>query len=175
MTSAEEVRIEPWGPGDLPLLKRTMGDAAMTEHLGGPETDAKLADRHIKYQKLAGSGEGRMFKIVDDATGESIGSVGYWDKEWDGGTVYEIGWFVVLEAQGRGIATIATAQAMAKAKSDGKHRYVHAFPSVTNPASNAICKKLGFELLGSMDFEFPPGNPMRCNDWRYDLEDLPPG
>jgi hypothetical protein len=23
--------------------------------------------------------------------------------------------------------------------------------------------------LGEEEFEFPPGNPMRCNDWRLDL------
>jgi RimJ/RimL family protein N-acetyltransferase len=38
-----------------------------------------------------------------------------------------------------------------------------------NEASNAICRKLGFELLGEEDFEYPPGNPIRCNDWRLDL------
>jgi hypothetical protein len=24
-------------------------------------------------------------------------------------------------------------------------------------------------LLEECDFEYPPGNPMRCNDWRLDL------
>jgi hypothetical protein len=31
------VALEPWGSGDLPLLERLMGDARVTEHLGGPE------------------------------------------------------------------------------------------------------------------------------------------
>ena len=142
----------------------------MTEHLGGPESDEKLADRQEKYEKLAASGEGRMFSIVDEASGENVGSVGYWDKEWRDGTVYEIGWHVIPRFQGRGIATVATAQAIERAREDGKHRFVHAFPSVDNPPSNAICRKLGFMLLGVCDFEFPPGNPMRCNDWRLDLK-----
>jgi RimJ/RimL family protein N-acetyltransferase len=170
MTAADEIRIEPWGPDDLPLLKRTMGDARMTEHLGGPESDEKLAERQVKYQKLAESGEGRMFKILD-ATGQGIGSVGYWDREWEG-PAYEIGWLVVPEAQGRGVASTATSLALARAKEDGKHRYIHAFPSVENLASNGICRKLGFELLKEHDFEFPPGHWMRCNDWRFDLEEL---
>ncbi|MGS2645029.1 LysE family translocator [Streptosporangium sp. G12] len=42
-------------------------------------------------------------------------------------------------------------------------------PSVGHPASNAICRKLGFFLLGECDFEYPPGTTMRCNDWRLDL------
>ncbi|WP_440086780.1 hypothetical protein [Streptosporangium sp. LJ11] len=50
-----------------------------------------------------------------------------------------------------------------------RHRYLHAYPSVDHPASNAICRKLGFFLLGERDFEYPPGTTMRCNDWRLDL------
>ena len=173
MTDGDQIRLEPWAPDDLPLLERTMGDAEMTVHLGGPEDATKLADRQTKYEGLASSGKGRMFKIVDATTDERLGSVGYWNKAWNDMIVYETGWLVVPEAQGRGIATIATAQAMTRAKEDGKHRYVHAFPSVDNLASNAICRKLGFEFLGEHDFEFPPGHWMRCNDWRLDLDDLP--
>ena len=51
----------------------------------------------------------------------------------------------------------------------GKHRFVHAFPSVDNAPSNAICRKAGFTLLGERDFEYPPGHPLRSNDWRFDL------
>jgi RimJ/RimL family protein N-acetyltransferase len=163
------VRLEPWGEGDLPLLEKTMGDPEMTVHLGGPESAEKLAERQDKYERLADSGAGRMFKIVDEATGESVGTVGYWDKTWRDEEVYETGWSVVPAFQGRGIAVEATALAIARAKSDGKHRYMHAYPSVDNAASNAICRKLGFTLLGEHEFEFPPGNFMQCNDWRLDL------
>ena len=55
------------------------------------------------------------------------------------------------------------------ARWEGKHRYVHAFPSVENAASNAICRKVGFTFLGAADFEYPKGHFMRCNDWRFDL------
>jgi len=71
--------------------------------------------------------------------------------------------------QGRGIATVATAQAIEVARSPDRHRYLHAFPSVENRASNAICRKVGFLLMGGCQFEYPPGNFMRCNDWRFDL------
>jgi RimJ/RimL family protein N-acetyltransferase len=40
---------------------------------------------------------------------------------------------------------------------------------VENLASNAICRKLGFTLVEEAEFEYPPGNFMRCNDWRLDL------
>ena len=164
-----EVRIEPWTVNDLALVEKVMGDPRMTEHLGGPESPEKLADRQDRYARLADSGTGRMFKIVDGESGEAVGSVGYWEKEWRQGLVYETGWSVLPEFQGRGIAAAATQLALEVARSERKHRWVHAYPSVDNAASNAICRKLGFELLGAVDFEYPPGNPLRCNDWRYDL------
>ena len=40
---------------------------------------------------------------------------------------------------------------------------------VERQASNALCAKLGFTLLAATDFEYPPGNILRCNDWRLDL------
>lgn len=50
-----------------------------------------------------------------------------------------------------------------------RHRFMHAFPSVENAPSNAICRKLGFALVEESEFEYPPSNLMRCNDWRLDL------
>jgi RimJ/RimL family protein N-acetyltransferase len=76
---------------------------------------------------------------------------------------------VLPEHQGRGIASGATALVLDHARAGGRRRFVHAFPSTDNPASNAICRKLGFTLLEVREFEFPPGSTMRCNDWRFDL------
>ena len=36
--------------------------------------------------------------------------------------------------------------------------------------SNAVGRKAGFELRDEVDFEYPLGHPIRCNDWRYDLQ-----
>jgi RimJ/RimL family protein N-acetyltransferase len=165
------VRLEPWGKDDLPLLEKTVGDPEMMVYLGGAESAEKMAERQVKFEGLADSGAGRMFKVVDEATGEAVGSVGYWDKDWREQQVYETGWFVLPAFQGRGIAVEATAQAIVLAKSEGKHRYLHAFPAVENGASNAICRKLGFTLIEEHEFEYPSGsgNLMQCNDWRLDL------
>ena len=110
-----------------------------------------------------------MFKIVDGATGQAAGSVGYWERTWRGEQVYEIGWSVIPAFQGRGLAGAATTQAIGMARSEMRHRFLHAFPSVDNSPSNAICRKLGFTLVEECEFEYPPGNFMQCNDWRLDL------
>jgi RimJ/RimL family protein N-acetyltransferase len=161
------VTLEPWRSSDLPLLERLMGDPGMTEHLGGPETPDKLHQRQDRYERLHGGD--RMFKIIDAATGARVGSVGFWSKNWREQQVYEIGWMVLPELQGRGIAVAATARAIELAKRADQHRFMHAFPNVDNAPSNAICRKLGFELLEACKFEYPKGHHMTCNDWRLDL------
>lgn len=162
------VRLEPWGEGDFPLLE-LLNAPEMTEHLGGPESPEKLAERQARYERLRDSGNDCMFKIVMAATSEAVGSVGYWERDWRGEQVYEMGWGVLPAFQGRGIAAAATAQAIEMARADGKHRFLHAFPGVDNPPSNALCRKLGFTLIEECDFEYPRGHFMRCNDWRLDL------
>jgi RimJ/RimL family protein N-acetyltransferase len=159
------VRIEPWSAGDLPLLERLVGDPAMMEHLGGPESRAKIAERHARY--LVEAVKDPQFRIVEGD--RPVGWVGYWERAWREQEVYEIGWSVLREFQGRGIATAATELAIARARSAPGVRFMHAFPSVGNPPSNAICRKLGFTLLEACEFEFPPGKQMLCNDWRLDL------
>jgi RimJ/RimL family protein N-acetyltransferase len=138
----------------------------MMEHLGGPESPEKLAERQARYEQ-PGS---RQFRIVDEETGQGAGHVGYWEREWDGGLVWEMGWAVVPVFQGRGYATAATRLAVGRARGERTHRFLHAFPAVDNPPSNAVCRKAGFELVGALEFEYPKGHLMRCNDWRLDLD-----
>lgn len=156
------IRLEPWGPGDLPLLTALLGDPAMMEHLGGPESAEKLAERQARFEQ-PGSGQ---YKIVDE---EPVGSVGYWERDWRDEPVYEVGWFVLPAHQGRGYASAGMRLLLEIIRSEGDRRYVHAFPNVDNGSSNAIPRKLGFTLLESLEFEYPKGSFMRCNDWRLDL------
>jgi RimJ/RimL family protein N-acetyltransferase len=137
----------------------------MMEHLGGPESPAKIAERQAPYEEP----DSKQFKIVDETTAEGIGWVGYWERDWQGEQVLEVGWSVLPAFQGRGIAGSATLGAIAIASSERKRRFLHAFPSVDNAPSNAICRRLGFTLLGPCEFEYPKGSLIRCNDWRLDL------
>lgn len=164
-----EVVLRPWSNLDLPLLEWLMGDPVMTEHLGGPETPEKIAERHQRYCGIGDTGVGRMFVIVAGPAETSAGSVGYWEREWRGETIWETGWSVLPEFQGRGLATSGVAAAIEVVRSEHRHRAVHAFPSLDNPPSNAVCRKVGFTLAGEVEFEYPPGAIMRCNNWRLDL------
>jgi RimJ/RimL family protein N-acetyltransferase len=165
--SAPTVRLEEWTQADLILL-RAANAPAMMAHLGGPETEDQLLGRHQRYLQPEEPDAGRMCAVVLPDGGRA-GIIGYWERTWQDELVYETGWGVLPAFQGRGIATAAARQIAALARAHRRHRYLHAFPAADNPASNAVCRKAGFTPCGETDFEYPPGNIMRCNDWQLEL------
>lgn len=162
----DEVTLRSWSEDDFWLLERSLGDPEMTQHLGGPETPEQLRKRHRRYCTIAEPD--KMFVIVSE--GEAVGSVGYWEREWRGVSVLETGWNILPEYQKRGLASKGVAVAVEYALAERKYRFMHAFPATENTPSNALCRKAGFTLLGEVEFEYPPGNLMRCNDWRLELD-----
>ncbi|MGQ4434765.1 MULTISPECIES: GNAT family N-acetyltransferase [unclassified Streptomyces] len=164
--NGEQVRLQPWGAGDFWLLER-LNSPEMTAHLGGPESAERLADRQLRYVRLD---RGRMFRVESAVSGETVGSIGFWEREWRGESVWETGWGVLPEFQGRGLAAQAARAIVVAARVAGWHRYLHAFPGVDHPASNSVCRKAGFTLIGPVEFEYPKGSWMTSNDWRIDLQ-----
>jgi RimJ/RimL family protein N-acetyltransferase len=160
------VRLTSWATADLALLRLTNAPG-MTEHLGGPETEEQLIHRHRRYLAREDPGAGLMYVIrLGD---EAVGSVGFWERVWHDEDVYEIGWSVLPAYQGQGIAVAAARATADIARAERRHQFLHAFPAVDNPPSNAVCRKAGFTLLGEYDFEYPPGHVKRCHDWQLDL------
>jgi RimJ/RimL family protein N-acetyltransferase len=169
--SALAIRLEAWTDADLSLLRQA-NTPEMMAHLGGPETEDKLLDRHQRYLQLTEPGTGQMLAIVLP-DGRRAGIIGYWERLWRHRQVYETGWNVLPGLQGRGIATAAARAVAALAQAQHRHTHLHAFPAVDHPASNAVCRKAGFTLLGETDFEYPPGSVIRCNDWQLELSGSP--
>ena len=159
--------LQPWSEDDLPLLEKLLGDADMMLHLGGAESPEQIFQRHQRYMRLPETDH--MFKIIWGPNSEAVGSIGYWEKSWREQLVYETGWSILPAFQGRGIATEAAEAVIEQTRLEHRHQFMHAFPSVSNPASNAICRKLGFTLIEECQVEYPPGRPMTINDWRLDL------
>ena len=161
-----DIDIRLWSEGDLALLERLLGDPAMTEHLGGPETPEKIRERHARYCSSSLADSEPQFVIVIGHQQTAAGWIGYWEREWQGRLVLEMGWSVLPEFQGQGVATRAASLVIERARAAARNRFIHAFPSIDNGPSNAICRKAGFTLQGAVDFEYPKGHTMRCNDWR---------
>ncbi|MFH8728837.1 GNAT family N-acetyltransferase [Streptomyces termitum] len=160
------LHLEPWSAAGLPVLHR-QNTPEMTAHLGGPETERAVADRHERYLRLTG-GEMLLVRLG----GTAIGSVGYWEREWNGEEVYETGYGILPEFGGHGHAAGALRLAALRAAARGTRRRLHAFPHVDHAASNAVCRKAGFELVGEVSFEYPRGTWQRSHDWRLDLDAL---
>ena len=164
------VDIRPYSKGDQWILQRTLGDPNETTHLGGSESEDRLQKRHKKYLALSKDPQtGYMFVITIGTKKTPAGTIGYWERDWDNQKVWEVGWSVLPEYQKQGIATAATRLLVNFVKELRSHRYIFAYPSVNNCPSNAICRKLGFTLIGDRDFEYPPGNILHCNIWQLDL------
>ena len=162
-----EVLLRPWSEEDLLLLEKLLGDPDMMVHLGGPETLEQIQRRHQRYLHLPETDH--MFVVLWEPESAVAGSIGYWEKAWRDELVYEMGWFILPDFQGQGVATKAGKAVLEHARLEHRHQFMHAFPSVENAASNAICRKLGFTLIEAHQFEYPPGHFMLCNDWRLDL------
>ncbi|MFI5892822.1 GNAT family N-acetyltransferase [Actinoplanes sp. NPDC051513] len=163
--------LEPWDKRG-PALERRANTPEMQAFLGGVESEESIMSRHKRILDGVRDGTTGFYLIMVDDCEDPVGSVGYWEKEWLGQTVFEMGWKVLPGFQGRGLAVGATIAAIGLAAAEGRRRFAHAYPKVDNAASNAICRKAGFELLGECDFEYPKGHPIRCNDWRFDLKEV---
>lgn len=160
--------LEPWDERGL-VLERRANTPEMQAHLAGVEAEAVLVSRHRNFLDTKLQGEGEFLLIMVDGEAEPVGSVGYWEREWRGETVYELAWKVLTGFQRRGLAVGATAAVLERAAATGRHDWAHAYPKIGNAASNSVCARAGFSLVEEVDFEFPKGSWIRCNDWRFDL------
>lgn len=168
LDEAPEVSLRPYAAGDEWLLQRLLGEPEMTRYLGGPEAPDAIRARHRRYLAADPETHG-LYVILAGTAREPVGWIGFWESEEEGKTVWECGWNVLPEAQGRGVATAAGELMIATVRRRGRHRYLYAFPSVDNAASNALCRRLGFELIGQEDAEYPKGHMLRSNVWRLEL------
>jgi len=169
-----DVSIRPYAEGDLWLLERTLGNPGQMVHLNGPESIEHIRKRHNKFLAMSADPHaGCQFTILAGSLNAPAGNVGYWESEWKDKTGWEMGWFVLPEFQGRGIATAATRLVIDLITKLESHEFVFAFPSVENHQSNAICRKLGFILTEQVSSEYPPGSKrmLRCNIWMLTLPD----
>ena len=164
-----EVALQPWSEQDLPLLEKLQADPDMMEHLGGAETQEQILRRHKRYIHLPEDGIDHMYKIAWGPDLQGVGNIGYWKKNWRDLLIYETGWLVLPAYQGQGIATKAAQAVIEHARLEPRYQFMHAFPSVSNLASNAICRRLGFTLVETCQVEYPPGHSLLVNDWRLDL------
>ncbi|WP_460738837.1 GNAT family N-acetyltransferase [Microbacterium neimengense] len=160
--------LKPWSTADLPVLQRA-NTPEMTRFLGGPETEAQVVERHERYLRLNQSGEAEMYRI--DVDGEPVGAIGFWQVDHDGVPAYEAGWSVESAWQGRGIASTALRQLIARVRQRGDRAFLVASPGADNAASHGVCRAAGFSRGGTFTEPWRGGSLM-VTTWTLDMSPL---
>ncbi len=153
--------------GDLPLYRRLLCDPATMADLGGPLDPDGIPAKVGRDVRDALLDRAWILAIVPDGASraEAAGSVVLW-RQTDGGTTHsELGWMVLPEYQRRGLATSAVRALVERADADGRWGDLHAYPGVANTASNALCRRLGFELVGTTVVQYADRD-LTVNHWR---------
>ncbi|HEY1572394.1 MAG TPA: GNAT family N-acetyltransferase [Pseudonocardiaceae bacterium] len=157
------MRLRNVSLGDVEAYVRMRCDPVMMAELGGPQPRAGI-DAKVRVDVAAAEADRSWIRMIieDDAV---AGSVVLWTHDDTGES--EVGWMVLPEFQGRGLGKQAVRLLLTRAREDGRWGLVHAYPGVTNGASNGICRSLGFTLLGEQDVVFAE-RTLRANHWRVD-------
>ena len=121
-------------------------DPAVMAELGGPVPRDAIPGAHRRRLDTIATDPWWFVIVTDDE--ESAGEIGIWETEHHGAVVHETGWMLLAAFHGRGLASAALRQLLDRARAVTRFEQLHAWPGVTNGASNALCRKFGFELLG---------------------------
>lgn len=159
-------------PDDVDTYVRMRCDPVMMAELGGPLPREGIEAKVASDVASAGSGEALILMVVPDESLPDLvaGNVVLWsheDEEAPGTELSEVGWMILPDFQGRGLAKQAVRMLLERARDEGRWGLVHAFPGETNGPSNGICRSLGFTLVGPREVDFA-GRLLRTNHWRID-------
>jgi RimJ/RimL family protein N-acetyltransferase len=149
---------------DLPMYEAALTDPRMMGELGGPIPREGLKEKLQGIVDEVNAGE--VWFDVIAVEGEAAGWVCIWLNERDGERFNEIGWMVLPEFQGCGLASEAVRTYLERDRRERRWGEIRAYPGVNNGPSNAICRKTGFRLVGQRDVEYM-GRRNMSNDWRY--------
>ena len=157
------------GLGDVAAYMRMRCDPVMMAELGGPQPRDGIEDKVRRDAAEAAAGASLIKMIIPDPAQPAVvaGSVALWSHQHSGAELSEIGWMVLPEFQGRGLAKGAVRALLELARDEDRWGVVHAFPAVTNMPSNALCRSVGFRLAGEVETLFA-GRTFRTNHWLID-------
>lgn len=154
-------------PTDVDAYLHMRCDPVMMTGLGGPRPAEEIPGKVAQDVETVRSGEGWVLMVVPEGSDDVAGSVVLWTNADHGDPHSEIGWMMLPEHQGQGMAKAAVQEVLDRAAADGRWGPVHAYPGVTNGPSNGICRSLGFTLLGQETTDFA-GIEFTANHWVVD-------
>ena len=154
-------------PTDADAYVRMRCDPVMMAELGGPRPVEEIPAKVEADVASVRAGESWVLMIVPEGSTDVAGGVVVWTSSDDGEPYSEIGWMVLPEHQGQGLAKAAVREVLDRARREGRWGPIHAYPGVTNGPSNGICRSLGFTLLGQEVIDFAD-TEFVANHWVVD-------
>src|SRR3982751_3072577 len=115
-------------PTDLDIYLRLRSDPVMMAELGGPQQPERVAEQLRRDVETVREDSAWIKTILSDDSAQVAGTVTLYSHEG----ISEIGWMVLPELQGRGLAGEAVRAVLDLAWADGRWGLIHAFPSRTN-------------------------------------------
>ncbi|MFD5144720.1 GNAT family N-acetyltransferase [Streptomyces sp. NPDC058401] len=164
---------------DVEAYVRMRCDPVMMADLGGPLPRAGMEDKVRRDVHRAAADLDWIKMIIPDPAAPEVvaGTVTLWSHTTEDGPMSEIGWMVLPEHQGRGLAKQAVRTLLDQARDEGEDQgqnqgqgrwgLVHAFPATGNGASNGICRSLGFRFVAAREVAFAD-RVLRANHWVVD-------
>lgn len=118
----------------------------MMKNLGGKMS---LEEANIAFDKslIQKNNYHATFAIWSSQLQVFVGTVGFWQTEIEERSYMEVGWMILPKFQRQGFASMAAREIVNKVKELKPERPIVAFAEKNNPASDKICKKLGFRFV----------------------------
>ncbi|HLW82684.1 MAG TPA: GNAT family N-acetyltransferase [Candidatus Acidoferrales bacterium] len=144
----ERLWLSPWSDADLENARPIFTDPDVMRYINGglPLMDDEIRKFIARQQNYFRSRGFCLWKLLLKAEGRFIGFCGLQPLELDGASEIEIGWRLVKEQWGRGLATEAAAEALRDIVSRARLSRFIAIAMPENRASLRVMKKLGMKF-----------------------------
>ena len=142
--SSPRLTYRQMGADDLDLMARLLGDPEVMTHYPRPRTRDEAA-QWIRWNQDNYARDGFGLWILHDLDGSFVGDCGLTWQTVDGVEDLEIGYHVVPEHQGRGLATEAATACLDLARTRGVRRVI-AIMVPGNVASRRLAERMGLTL-----------------------------
>ncbi|HWS32449.1 MAG TPA: GNAT family N-acetyltransferase [Actinoplanes sp.] len=147
--SAPDLTLRPWRVADVAALVEAHRDPVLRSRTAVPIDTEDDGLRWIRAQEQGWAAADRFaFAVLETGSSRLVGHVVLKDAA-AGSPTAQVGYWTVVQARGRGVATRAldalTAWAFDTFRGDGPHR-LELLHQADNPASCRVAEKSGFAL-----------------------------